>query len=65
MEVGWAVKAGQKRDEQGLGGGGGEGVLGTQQIVLQKSSKYWANSFTFECYACKSRQKIIIVISPG
>ena len=44
---------------------GREGELGTQQIVLQKSSKYWANSFTFECYACKSRQKIIIVISPG
>lgn len=44
---------------------GREGELGTQQIVLQKSFKYWANSFTFECYAWKSRQKIIIVISLG
>ena len=44
---------------------GTEGELRTQQIVLQKSSKYWAKSFTFKCYACQSRQKIFMVISPG
>ena len=62
MEAGaGGVKVGQKKRRAR----GTEGELRTQQIVLQKSSKYWAKSFTFECYACQSRQKIIMVISPG
>ena len=63
MEGGWAVKVGQKRDEQGLGGG--RVSLALNKLYYRRAPNIGPTLSRLNAMPAKVAKKIIIVISPG
>ena len=63
MEGGWAVKAGQKRDDQVLGGG--RVSLGLNKLYYRRAPNIGQTLSRLNAMPAKVAKKIVIVISPG